>query len=59
MKYIAKENFAGKVSMCVGEVMEIADDIATSLVNAGYIEEVGKAEKKEPAEPAKKKEKKA
>lgn len=57
MKYIAKENFAGKVSMCVGEVMEIADDIATSLVNAGYIEKV-KETKTEPAEPAKKEKKK-
>lgn len=55
MKYIAKENFAGKVSMCVGEVMEIADDIATSLEKAGYIEKVGKTE---PAEPAKKEKKK-
>lgn len=44
----AIESFAGKVSMTVGEVREIADEaIAKDLLNAGYIEEVkAKAETK-------------
>ena len=46
MKYKAKVNFSGnKVSMCVGEVKEVADDIAKDLLRAGYIEEIKPAEK--------------
>lgn len=41
----ALTNFAGKVSMCVGEIREIADDeIAKDLLRAGYIEELKEAE---------------
>ena len=46
MKYRAKENFSGKISMCVGEVKDIADvNIAKDLLRAGYIEEIKPAEK--------------
>ena len=47
MKYRAKENFSGlKLSMCVGEVKDLADDtIVKDLLRAGYIEEVQPAEK--------------
>ena len=47
MKVKAKENFSGiKLSMCVGEVVDIADDnIAKDLLRAGYIEKVDPAEK--------------
>lgn len=38
MKYEAKVNFSGKISMCVGEVQDITDEaIAKDLVRAGYI----------------------
>lgn len=38
MKYEAKVNFSGKISMCVGEVQNITDEaIAKDLVRAGYI----------------------
>lgn len=47
MKYKAKVNFSGCLSMVEGEVKEIADiDIAKDLLRAGYIEEVKPAEKK-------------
>ena len=51
MKYKAKENFSGiKLSMSVGEVLDITDDnIAKDLLKAGYIEEV-KPAKSEPKE---------
>ena len=46
MEYKAKVNFSGiKVSMCVGEVKTIADDIAKDLLRAGYIEEIKPADK--------------
>ena len=47
MKYKAKVNFSGiKLSMCVGEVKDIADaNIAKDLLRAGYIEEIKPAEK--------------
>lgn len=46
MKYKAKVNFSGnKISMSVGEVKEVADDIAKDLLRAGYIEEIKPAEK--------------
>ena len=46
MKYKAKVNFSGAISMYVGEVKEIADaDIAKDLLKAGYIEEVKPADK--------------
>ena len=46
MKVKAKVNFSGnKVSMCVGEIKEVADDIAKDLLRAGYIEEIKPAEK--------------
>ena len=56
----AIESFAGKISMCAGEVREIADHaIAEDLLNAGYIEEVkAKAEAKPEAKPIVKKKKK-
>ena len=48
MKYKAKVNFSGnKISMCVGEVKEVADDIAKDLLRAGYIEKVDPAVKGE------------
>lgn len=38
MKYEAKVNFSGKISMCVGEVQDITDEaIAKDLLRAGYI----------------------
>ena len=38
MKYEAKVNFSGKISMCVGEVQDITDEVrAKDLVRAGYI----------------------
>ena len=47
MKYKAKVNFSGKVSMYVGEVKDISDDtIAKDLLRAGYIEEVKPAQEK-------------
>jgi len=47
MKYKAKVNFSGAISMYVGEVREIADvDIAKDLLKAGYIEEIKPADKK-------------
>lgn len=57
----AIESFAGKVSMTVGEVREIADEaIAKDLLNAGYVKEVkaAKAEAKPEAKPIVKKKKK-
>ena len=46
MKYKAKVNFSGAISMYVGEVREIADvDIAKDLLKAGYIEEIKPADK--------------
>lgn len=46
MKYKAKVNFCGKVSMYVGEEKEIADvNIAKSLLKAGYIEEIKPVDK--------------
>ena len=47
MRVKAKENFSGiKLSMCVGEVVDIADDnIAKDLLRAGYIEKVDPADK--------------
>lgn len=47
----AIESFAGKVSMTVGEVREIADAaLAKDLLNAGYIEEAQpEAEEEKPA----------
>ena len=46
MKYKAKVNFSGnKVSMSVGEIKEVADDIAKDLLRAGYIEMVDPADK--------------
>ena len=38
MKYEAKVNFSGKISMCVGEVQDITyEAIAKDLGRAGYI----------------------
>lgn len=52
MKYRAKVDFGGIVSMSSGEVAEIADDsIAKDLLKAGYIEEIGPAQKAKKAEP--------
>lgn len=47
MRVIAKENFSGtKLSMCVGEVADVADDnIVKDLLRAGYIEEINPADK--------------
>ena len=46
MKYKAKVNFSGAISMYVGEVREISDiDIAKDLLKAGYIEEIKPADK--------------
>lgn len=46
MKYKAKVNFSGKISMYVGEVRNISDEgIAKDLLKAGYIEEIKPAEK--------------
>lgn len=46
MQYRAKVNFSGTVSMCVGEVRDIADEsIAKDLIRAGYIEEIQPADK--------------
>lgn len=46
MKYKAKVNFSGAISMYVGEVKEIVDvDIAKDLLKAGYIEEIKPADK--------------
>lgn len=46
MLYKAKVDFSGnKISMYVGEVKEVADDIAKDLLRAGYIEEIKPAEK--------------
>lgn len=47
MRVKAKESFSGiKLSMCVGEVVDIADDnIAKDLLRAGYIEMVDPADK--------------
>lgn len=54
MKYKAKVNFSGnKVSMSVGEIKEVADDIAKDLLRAGYIEEIKPAEKAKTAKPTK------
>ena len=45
MKVKALENFCGtKLSMCVGEVLDIPDDnIAKDLLRVGYIKEVDPA----------------
>ena len=53
MEYIAKENFAGKVSMCIGERATIPDDIAKDLLRCGYIEKAGGKEPTEETETAK------
>ena len=46
MKYKAKVNFSGYVSMSVGEVKTIEDaNIVKDLLRAGYIEEIAPAEK--------------
>ena len=46
MKYKARVDFGGIISMSVGEVAEIADEaIAKDLLKAGYIETVKPAEK--------------
>lgn len=54
-------SFAGKVSMCAGEIREVEDkEIAYDLLNAGYVEEVKEAEevKVAPKQAAKAKKKK-
>lgn len=50
MKVVATENFCGNdVSMCVGEVRDIADDnIVKDLLSAGYVKEANPAVKGEP-----------
>jgi hypothetical protein len=54
MAYKAIVNFSGRVSMCVGEVKEIADAaIVKDLIKAGYIEEVKPADKAKPAKEVK------
>jgi len=53
MKCEALENFCGSISMCVGEVQDIPDDIAEGLAQAGYVKPL--EEKKAEKEPAKKK----
>lgn len=52
MKYKATKTFAGLVSMRRGEIRELSDEDAKSLLRAGYIEEVGgKNEAKAETEP--------
>lgn len=49
--YRALVTFSGKVSMAVGDVMDISDkSIVNDLLNAGYIEEVNPPKKDEPKE---------
>lgn len=50
MKVIALVSFAGAVSMIPGETREISIEIAKSLIEAKYVEEVDK-----PKKPSKKK----
>lgn len=43
MLYKAKVSFSGKVSMAIGDVLDIKDkEVATDLLNAGYIEKATK-----------------
>lgn len=50
MKYRAKVNFCGKISMSSGEIRDIADKrLAAQLLESGYIE----AAEKEATRPAK------
>lgn len=43
MQYKATVSFAGDVTMCAGEVREIADEKAAPLVACGYIVPVEKS----------------
>ena len=49
MKVKALIPFAGEVSMAVGEVADIPDNIANDLISAGHVEKIGGKDKPAPA----------
>ena len=49
MRVRAVVRFAGKVSMAIGEVRDIPDEVAAPLIRDGYLAPAEPEEKKQPA----------
>ena len=49
MRVRAVVRFAGKVSMAIGEVLDIPDEVAAPLSRDGYLAPAEPEEKKQPA----------